>query len=93
MHYLASTNIIPISDGWCFYTPAYKEALRTRGIINPYAEICKNSTFLITQNNTDEESMLRTISAVHNRQIGFSLRFEKFETIGKFTIWKASPQP
>lgn len=93
LHYLASTNIIPISDGWCFYTPAYKAALRTRGIINPYAEICKNSTFLITQNNTDEEGMLRTISAVHNRQIGFPLSFEKLETVGKFTIWKARPQP
>ena len=93
LHYFANTNIIPIADGWCFYSPAYKEALKARGISNPYAELCKPSTYLVTQNNTDEDGTLRLISEVHNRQLGTELQFKKVETVGKFTFWQARSQP
>ena len=93
LDYLAHSNIIPISDGWCFYSPAYKAALKARGITNPYAEICKPTTFLVTQNNLDESGILRLISAVHSRQMGTPLQFRKVESVGKFTFWQAEPQP
>ena len=93
LHYFANTNIIPIADGWCFYSPAYKQALKARGISNPYAELCKPNTYLVTQNNIDEDGTLRLISAIHNRQLGTELQFEKVETVGKFTFWKAWQQP
>lgn len=93
LHFFANTNVIPIADGWCFYSPAYKKALKARGISNPYAELCKPNTYLVTQNNIGEDGTLRLISAVHNRQVGTELQFEKVETVGKFTFWKAKQQP
>lgn len=87
--YLSRSNIIPISDGWCFYSPAYRQALQARHISNPYAEILKPGTFIITQNNLNQESMLQLISLVHQRQCGTALEFQQVETVGKFTFWKA----
>ena len=89
LRYFATTNLLPIADGWCFYSPAYRAALNARGIRNPYAEICKPDTYIITQNNLDETGMLNTISSVHKRQTGTPLRFRKMETVGKFSFWKA----
>lgn len=89
LRYFATTNMLPIADGWCFYSPAYRAALNARGIRNPYAEICKPDTYIITQNNLDETGMLNTISSVHKRQTGTPLRFRKMETVGKFSFWKA----
>lgn len=89
LRYFATTNMLPIADGWCFYSPAYRAALNARGIKNPYAEICKPGTYIITQNNLDETGMLNTISTVHKRQMGTPLRFRKMETVDKFSFWKA----
>lgn len=89
LRYFATTNMLPIADGWCFYSPAYRAALNARSIKNPYAEICKPGTYIITQDNLDETGMLNTISTVHKRQMGTLLRFQKMETVGPFSFWKA----
>lgn len=92
-NYLAHSNIIPISDGWCFYSPAYRKALQTRRITNPYAEILNPGTFIITQNDKNPESMLQIISRVHQRQCGSQLQFRQVETVGNYTFWQADAQP
>lgn len=91
LKYFSTTNIIPISDGWCFYSPAYHAALHARGIKNPYTEICKPDTYIVTQSDRGEKGMLNTISSMHESQIGTSLRYRQVETVGRFTIWKAEP--
>lgn len=90
LQYFATTNIIPIADGWCFYTPAYRTALQARGITNPYAEICKPDTYIVTQNNTDEAAALRLISKVHQRQFGQTLQFHPCSSVGNFSFWQAT---
>ena len=91
LKYFSTTNIIPISDGWCFYSPAYHAALHARGIKNPYTEICKPDTYIVTQSDRGEKGMLNTISSMHESQIGTPLRYRQVETVGRFTIWKAEP--
>lgn len=92
-NYLAHSNIIPISDGWCFYSPAYRKALQARNITNPYIEILKPRTFIVTQNDRKPESMLQIISQLHQRQCGYLLQFRLVETVGKYTFWQAEAQP
>lgn len=89
LHYFATTNMLPIADGWCFYSPAYHAALHARGIKNPYAEICKSNTFIITQNDRNASEILSYISAIHEKQMGTPLRFRITETTDKFSFWKA----
>lgn len=89
LRYFATTNMLPIADGWCFYSPAYHAALNARGIKNPYAEICKPDTYIITQNNRNESEMLSYISTIHEKQVGTPLRFRKTQTVDKFSFWKA----
>ena len=91
MKYFETTNIIPISDGWCFYSPAYHAALNARGIKNPYAEICKPNTYIVTLSNRWEKGMLNNISSMHESQMGLPLRYRQVDTVGRFTIWKAEP--
>ena len=67
-HYFEQTNIVPIADGWCFYSPAYKAALKARHITNPYVEILKENTYIVTQNNTDEQWALNIVSAIHKNK-------------------------
>lgn len=89
LRYFATTNMLPIADGWCFYSPAYHAALHARGIKNPYAEICKPNTFIITQNDRNASEILSYISAIHEKQMGTPLRFSITETTDKFSFWKA----
>lgn len=93
LQYFAKTNIVPIADGWCFYSPAYKAALKTRNISNPYTEILKENTYIVTQNNIDEEGALNLVSAIHKKQIGTGLKFSKIESVGSFSFWKAVATP
>lgn len=93
LRYFSTSNMLPIADGWCYYSPAYHAALQARNINDPYAEICKPNTYIITQNTPNEAGMLNTISTIHKRQMGTQLRFKKTETVGLFTFWQAEPQP
>lgn len=90
LRYFATTNIIPIADGWCFYSPAYRATLQSRNIDNPYAEICKKSTYVVTRNR-DESWALRNISNAHKIQFGSGLRFHRTGTVGQLSFWQAEP--
>lgn len=89
LQYFANSNLIPIADGWCFYSPAYKASLKARGITNPYAVICKPNTYVVTQNNVDEEWPLQNVSAIHKQLFGNELLFKKCHSVSKFTFWQA----
>ncbi len=91
--YIKSSNIVPIADGWFFYTPAYKALLKARGISNPYLELHKPQTRIITFTRYEAEPILQQLNEVYRHHTGQSLHFSPDGQCGEFIFWKASIAP
>ncbi len=90
--YLKHTNIIPVADGWVFYTPAYRSALKARGITNPYLKLTEPNTRLVTFKRYKPAKMLQRISFLHEAATGTGLNFTLVRSCGQFDFWQAYPK-
>lgn len=88
MNYLHRTNVLPVGDGWMFYTPAYRAALAARKIDNPYCEILKDNVYVITFRKEDKWA-LKQVADLHELYTGNGVEFSKVTTIGEHSFWKA----
>lgn len=88
-----ATNIIPISDGWVFYTPAYRAFLKARGISNPYLLLPQPNTYILIT-NYDGATPPRILTCINTMYAeatnGRQLRFQHRKTIGSISFWQAS---
>ncbi len=74
--WLCQTNLLPIADGWSFYTPAYQAALETRGFKSIEEAFFHPSTVIITHkpSHVGALSMLARLAACEwNKKIEFSV--------------------
>lgn len=92
MDYLHKTNVLPVGDGWMFYTPAYRAALAARKIENPYRELLKDNVYVITFRQEDKW-VLKQLSALHELYTGQGVEFSKVHAIGEHSFWKAHQLP
>lgn len=92
MNYLHKTNVLPVGDGWMFYTPAYRAALAARKIDNPYCEILKDNVYVITFRKEDKWA-LKQVADLHELYTGNGVEFSKVTTIGEHSFWKAHQRP
>lgn len=92
MDYLHKTNVLPVGDGWMFYTPAYRAALAARKIENPYRELLKDNVYVITFRQEDKW-VLKQLSALHELYTGQGVEFSKVHAIGGHSFWKAHQLP
>ena len=87
LQHLQNTNILPLADGWIFYTPAYKAALKARGISNPYVRLMQPNAQLITRKQGSRQSALQCIQKEIYAQTGQCVDFEKVAERGVFEFW------
>ena len=87
LQHLQNTNILPLADGWIFYTPAYKAALKARGISNPYVRLMQPNAQLITRKQGSRQSALQCIQKEIYAQTGQCVDFEKVAEKGVFEFW------
>lgn len=88
--HLHNTNVLPLADGWIFYTPAYKAALKARGISNPYVRLTLPNAEIITCKQSDPQSALRCIQKEIHAQTGQRVDFEKVAEKGEFEFWSCN---
>ena len=87
-NYLKNTNVIPIADGWIFYTPAYKAMLETRGIDNPYLAMLSPNVELITFTRHSSDGTLQAVADEILRQSNVKVSFELVKEVPNFAFWR-----
>lgn len=90
LHLLQNSNVLPLADGWVFYTPAYKAALNARGISNPYSHLIQPNTEIITCKLYSPHTALSIIQQEIYAQTGQRVDFEKVAEKGAFEFWTAN---
>lgn len=91
-NYLKNTNVIPIADGWIFYTPAYKAMLKARRIDNPYLAMLSPNVELITFTRNSPDGMLRAIADEILRHTNTRVSFELVNEVPDFAFWRIVPR-
>ncbi|MBR5522785.1 MAG: hypothetical protein IKV82_04910 [Akkermansia sp.] len=74
--WLQKSNILPISDGWSFYTPAYKAALSARGFSSLRDAFFHPSSFIVIRDCEQAGAMRfleRLAMCEWNKKIEFSI--------------------
>lgn len=90
LNLLQNSNVLPLADGWVFYTPAYKAALNARGISNPYSHLARPNTEIITCKLYPPHTALSIIQKEIYAQTGQHVDFEKVAEKGAFEFWTAN---
>ena len=84
---LQNSNVLPLADGWVFYTPAYKAALKARGISNPYLHLTRPNTEIITCKQHTPQTALHDIQMEIYAQTGQRVNFVKVAEKGGFEFY------
>lgn len=90
LQHLQNTNILPLADGWIFYTPAYKAALKARGISNPYVSLLQPNAQIVTCKHRKPQASLQCIQREIHAQTGKCVEFEKVAEQEELEFWSCN---
>lgn len=86
LDYVRRTNVVPIGDGWMFYTPAYHRDLQRRGVEDPYrAFLSRGKVMLVTRGSSRD--VPQYVMDMVRRSCGFSVSVRRVCTIEPFVFW------
>lgn len=84
--WMSQTNVLPIADGWCFYSPAYEAALRKRGFQSYEAAFMHPNTRIIA--NKKNVSMLGHLEKLAACEWGKKVELSIEDSFGELYIVK-----
>ncbi len=68
-------NVIPVGDGWMFYTPVYRRYLKERRIDDPYLALTKENAFLVTYVTHEKERVFHLLRSFYKERYGIDVTF------------------
>lgn len=86
-HWLQKSNILPIADGWSFYTPAYKASLAARGFASLKDAMLHEDTLIVIRSGS-EGGMLQSLSELARYEWGKNIELSIVDTFGEFHFAK-----
>lgn len=86
--WMSQSNVIPIADGWCFYTPAYEAALRKRGFQSYEAAFMHPNTRIIF--NKKNVSMLGNLEKLVESEWGKKVELSVEDSFGELYFVKVN---
>lgn len=88
--YMSRCNVLPVSDGWSFYSPAYRAAMAARGCENPWQMLLKgNARLLITGREEGRSRMLQRMGEAVFTATGQNAAFTRTDSVGCFEVVRA----
>lgn len=84
--WLHRSNILPVADGWNFYTPAYKAALKARGFQNLQEALLHPDTLIIVRK--DDRCMTQSLGILADCEWNKKIEFSVVDTYGGFDFVK-----
>lgn len=87
LQHLKHSNILPLADGWVFYTPAYKAALKARGVSCPYIRLTQPNTEIIVSRLYGSPIVLLDLQKMIFAQTGQRVHFTKVAEKGIFDFY------
>ena len=85
--WLKKSNILPIADGWSFYSPAYKAALRARGFESLQDAMLHANTLIVIR-QSDKEWVLQKLPELAHCEWGKKIELSIVDTYGEFYFAK-----
>lgn len=86
--WISQSNIIPIADGWCFYTPAYEAALRKRGFQSYEAAFMHHNTRIIIRRK--DESLMADLEKLAEVEWGKKVELSVEDSFGELYFVKVN---
>lgn len=87
LHHLKHSNILPLADGWVFYTPAYRAALKARGVSCPYIRLTQPNAEIIVNRRYCSPTVLLDLQKMIFAQTGQRISFIKAAEKGDFEFY------
>lgn len=88
--WLSQSNVIPIADGWCFYSPAYASALRRRGFQSLEAAYFHPRTRIVVRRSN--LAVLPQLEKLAEVEWGKKVELSVVDTYGGLCIVKVNQQ-
>lgn len=88
--WLSQSNVIPIADGWCFYSPAYASALRRRGFQSLEAAYFHPRTRIVVRRGN--LAVLPQLEKLAEVEWGKKVELSVVDTYGGLCIVKVNQQ-
>ncbi|MBR1978088.1 MAG: hypothetical protein IJ985_01120 [Akkermansia sp.] len=86
--WMSQTNVLPIADGWCYYTPAYEAALRKHGFQSYEAAFMHPNTRIIA--NKKNVSMLGHLEKLAECEWGKKVELSIEDSFGELYFVKVN---
>lgn len=86
LHWLQQANILPIADGWNYYTPAYDAALRVRGHQSLQSAMLHPDTLIVVREGG--LSITKKLAQLAFSEWGKKIEFSVVDTYGGFHFLK-----
>lgn len=86
-HWMHKSNILPIADGWSFYTPAYKAALAARGFASLKDAMMHEDTLIVIRSGS-EAYMRQVLPKLVRCEWGKKIELSIVDTYGEFHFAK-----
>lgn len=86
--WMSQSNILPIADGWCFYSPAYEAALRKRGFQSYEAAFMHPNTRIIIRKK--DEFMLANLEKLAECEWGKKVELSVEDSFGELYFVKVN---
>ena len=88
-----SGNVIPLADGWIFYTPAYRRFLKERGIGSPYVSLSRENSRLVTFIPHESNHFFQCVKTFFREHINQDISFEEEACIPPCRFWRIRAMP
>lgn len=83
-----NSNIVPIGDGWMFYTPVYKDYLKKRGIDDPWLALTRENARLVTYTPHESERLFQWMQTYYKERFGFDVDFTEEKLVSPCRFWR-----
>lgn len=88
-----NANLVPIGDGWLYYTPAFRRYLAERGIADPYRTLLENRSRLLTYTPHEKSFIFQRLRTLYRERYGVEVDFVREAEVPPCRIWRVVASP